>query len=475
MHDLRLAIPLHGKMAVRSFHSSDFLSAMERNDIRPAFFLGPDYFRFANTFSFLYFPLKTSEYDDPSRQTYKRLTFLSKSIRRFGVRTETTDLRFRESVESLLFHTPMFRVWSYAATVDILRRVPGISRLACWWENYKDSTSVHEGALQDLGISSVLTPGFGSYGFGYEGLFAREAKRLGIKVFSGITNYDNILNRGFRGFMPDLVAVWSKLMAEDTLKLQAIPASKIEITGPVQYDRFFRSPSLKREEFLSRLNLNPKRKTILFAGGVNITRYFEIYRLFVETEGKARLLPDYNLVVRPYPHPKLLESPGWKVIENLLAGMPNVYISFPSSNSGDDVTSTTRQKDLWGEDDLEELHCLLKFSDVMINIYSTISLEAAICDLPVIHMGYDLYTYGHRPHVTAAFMQQQTHNRRKLRLAAAKVASDEQDLLKCLQEYLHGRDIDRDARYEYALSECGYLDGKSSGRLADLIKNRQGK
>jgi len=262
-------------------------------------------------------------------------------------------------------------------------------------------------------------------------------------------------------------------MAEDTLKLQAIPAAKIEITGPVQYDRFFRPPSLGRDEFLYRINLDPKRKTILFAGGVNITRYFEIHRLLVEPAGTAKVLPDYNLVVRPYPHPKLLSSPGWKVIETLLTGKPNVYISFPTGNSGDDVTGITRKEDLYGADDLEELHCLLRYSDVMINIYSTISLEAAICDLPVIHMGYDLYTYGHRPHVTTSFMQQQTHNRRKLRLASSKVATDESDLMKCLQEYLHNRDLDREARYKYALSECGYLDGHSSERLADLIKSAE--
>ena len=86
----------------------------------------------------------------------------------------------------------------------------------------------------------------------------------------------------------------------------------------------------------------------------------------------------------------------------------------------------------------------------MVNYFSTIGLEAAICDLPTIHVGFDPYTFGLRFSVTTGFLQRQTHNRRPLRLAAARVAKNEKELFKALEDYLSDRTLDCDARRIYA-------------------------
>jgi hypothetical protein len=310
----------------------------------------------------------------------------------------------------------------------------------------------------------------GSYGFEYEGFLAREAQKCGLKAVAAITNYDNIVNRGFRGFYPDGVAVWSQLMADETMSMQRIPASRIEITGPQQFDPYFRPLPVGREDYLRRIGLDPAKKTVLFAGGVNVTRYFEIYRLFVDEQGSAPSFP-CNVIVRPYPHGKLLLSPGWTVLERLFRASDRVHISVPPINAADDPVASSLLGDLSCQDDvIDELHCQLRYSDVMVNVYSTISLEAAICDLPTIHMGYDLYTFGHKFHILTPFQQRQTHNRRPLRLAASKVARSEIELLAYVEAYLQDRSADKDARYEYALNECGYLDGQCSRRLASFVR-----
>ena len=468
MSHLKVAIPLYGKMALRSFHSPHFLEALARHHLTPLYFLGPHYFQLCEQDSPRYFELKTKDYDQEHQHC--RLARWLPELRRFVVRTDTTDLRFRESIETSLFQAPVARVLAYAALMDVLRRLPGMGPLAAWWENRADRRQVHRQTLWDQGVRGVLTPGFGSYGFEYEGFFAREAKSLGLKVVAAITNYDNIVNRGFRGFMPDKVAVWSRLMADEAMSLQKIPAFRIEITGPVQFDHLFQPLPVSREEYLQSLGLDPAQKTILFAGGVNITRYFEIYRLLLDSPAfGAASRP--NLIIRPYPHSKLLSSPGWQVLEKLFSQNDRVYISNPMSTSADNLLASDLKRDLaWGQD-ADDLYYLLKVSEVMINIFSTISLEAAICDLPVIHLGYDLYTFGHSYDMTTAFQQRQTHNRRKLRLQAARIAKDENDLLRHLGAYLQDRRLDGEARHAYALSECGYLDGKSSQRLAALLES----
>jgi len=403
LSDLKLAIPLYGKMATRSFHNSLFEASLNRRGIAPVFFVGPHYFRGME--------LDPARYSELKADAYNRLLGSCRwlremsELRRFVVRTETTDLRLRENIEGALYASRrLARVWAYAAIMDMLRRIPRLGELAAWSEAVFYKTHEHDQALKSLAVDCVLVPGFGSYGFQHEGLFAREARALGLPVISAITNYDNVVNRGFRGFMPDKVAVWSQLMADETLRLQQIPASKIEITGPVQYDRYFRPLPISRDEFLQSKGLDPTKQTIFYAGSVNVSRYYEIFQLLAEMNG-ARWESRCNLVIRPWPHPKVLRAPEWSFLEERLAQTEGVYVSNPLRFSSDTLEVASNRSDVSADTDLDELACLFKYSDVLINHFSTVSLEAAICDLPAIHVGYDSYTYGHKFSASSAFQR----------------------------------------------------------------------
>lgn len=463
----RIAIPLHGKMSSRVFHQPLFRERLQSAGFDPLFFLSPHYFKAFDFDPQRYFELRIHDYE----QHYSRHVLLQnlRLLRRFAVITETTDLRLRETVEEKLFNS---RIWGIAGSliyIDVMRRIPKLGRLLALIEKFFYVPQVHGPQLKEIGAKCVLTPGIGYYGFWNEGSFVLEAQKLGLPVFSAITNYDAIVNKGYPGFMPSCVAVWSRQMADETIKLFKVPANKIEITGPHQYDRFLRPLRMNRSEFLKSIGLNPGLKTIFFAGGVNVTRYFEIFNLLIERAGSI-WHEKFNLVIRPYPHPKMLVSPGWKVLERLLR-QEGIYISDPGSIDAEDRRNEYKQ-DLWLDEGVDELNYLLRYSDVMINYFSTISLEAAICDLPVIHLGYDIYTYGHRYGITSEFQQRQTHNRRKLRLAASKVARNEKELIEFLDGYLSDRTKEREQRREYAISECGELDGNAGSRLIDMIASR---
>ena len=467
MSEIKIGIPLHGKMAARAFHQPSFRQRLTEGGFKPLYFLSPHYFRSFEFDSEQYFELQVEQYDEYYQKHF--LLQQLRMLRRFVVVTETTDLRFREMIESKLFDATLLGMAIQMTYVSFLRRIPGMGRLLAGLERQFYITHAHDSYFRENNIQCVLTPGMGNFNFWNEGNFALEAQRMGIPAFAAITNYDNIVNMGYRGFEPTCLGVWSEQMADEVIKLHQYPAKRLEVIGAVQYDRYMRPLDLTREDFLRSIRLDPKKKTIFFAGGVNINHYFEIYRLFVEEKGRV-WKGDFNFVVRPQPHAKLLDSPGWRVMERLFIEA-GVYVSNPGSVDASGDRTRELRLDLWLDEGPDELSYLLRCSDVLVNNFSTMGLEAAICDLPTIHIGYDAYTFGVRFGVTTAFQQRMSHNRRDLRLKASKVAKSEKDLLSHIEKYLSDRSADQDARRDYAVSECGELDGRATSRLSEMIKN----
>jgi hypothetical protein len=258
-------------------------------------------------------------------------------------------------------------------------------------------------------------------------------------------------------------------MADDAIRYLGVPARRIAITGPVQYDHYFAPVRISREDFLRSKGLDPARPTVIFAGGINITRYFEMYRLLVASCNGARRRP-WNVVFRVYPSEKLLGSPEWKVLEQLLAAAEGVYVSNSVTTSSDNLRTAELKGDLARSAEVDELHALLSHGDVLINLFSTISLESALMDLPTIHLGYDEHTFGHRYLMSARGVMRLTHVKRALDMRAARVPESAAALQRDLEAYLADRSLDRDERRAYAESECGPLDGKASDRLAALLQ-----
>lgn len=468
MSKINVAIPLYGKMSARALHQPFFRQELEKRNFHPLYFLNPIHLELFDFDPDQYFELNIKEHEKYYVDHY--ILQQLRMLRRFVVVTETTDMRFREMIQTKLFDATLFGMSAQMTFVNIIRRIGGIGAFLEWVERKFYTPHIYDRQFDELDIQCVLTPGMGNYGFWQEGSFALEAQRRRIPAFAMIANYDNLVNMGYRGFTPKCLAVWSKQMADEAIRLHGFSAKQVEVTGPVQYDRYIRALPLGRDEFLESINLDPKRKTILFAGGVNINHYFDMYRVFVEKKEKI-WSEQFNLIVRPYPHMKLLSSPAWSVLEKLFISS-GAYLSNPGSIDGSGDRSAELRMDLAFEDSFDELVYLLRYSDVMINYFSTIGLEAAICDLPVIHVGYDAFAHGQNFGVTSAFLQRQTHNRRPLRLSAARVVKNETELFNALSSYLMDPTLERDARREYAISECGELDGNASSRLVEMMKAR---
>lgn len=454
-------------MAVRAFHSVLFYKALHKYDLFPIYFISNEaLLDNASENKRKYEILKIIEHDK-LYQSRIVSRFCAKA-RHFAVKTSTTDLRFREDIEqSITTEKSIFRISSESLLYDLIRHIPNIGKILLLLETNLTKTNIYNDSFRKNKIELILTPAMGNNGFLHEGIIAREAKRYKIKTLSAISNYDNIVNKGYPGYFSDKIAVWSKSMADDVIHLFHFPSKKIEITGPVPFDHYYKELLMNKKEFIESKGLSPEKNTVLYMGGVNVTRYFEILKFFRKLSTSNDNMP-FNLIIRMVPHAKVLVSPAMDLFQEICKKHNWIYVSNPLAESPD-VMEQFHMGLLNSSEEYDELHYLFKYSDVMINHYSTASLEAAILDLPSIFVGYDNYTYGQKYAFSSLFQQRQAHNNKKKRINASAKAQDEKELLLWIERYINNPMIHKSERFSYALSECEFLDGKSGERLSQLI------
>ena len=469
---INVAVPLYGKMAARAFHSPVFRGAAAQTGLSPIFYVSREALKGLDKLDVdKYEELRVSKHEEIYRKS--RMARFCVSARHFAARTATTDLRFREAIDAWIFRRrPVAHALAAATVMDGVRHLPGAGRLLIILESKLVQNDLYGESFRKHKISCVLTPAMGGMGFLQEAMVAREAKRVGVKVISAISNYDNIVNKGFPGFWADKLAVWSRDMADDAMRYFGYPAAKIEITGPVPFDQYFRPLPIDRDSFLMNKGLDSSKPTVLYMGGVNVTRYFEFLSYFRRRVSVNDKLP-YNVIFRIAPHAKIMVSPAMETFLEMARKFQWLYISNPLETSPE-VMQEFVEGVLKSHEEYDELHCLFKFSDVMINHYSTASLEASIFDLPSIFVGYDSYTFEHRYAFFSEFHQRQAHNLKKIRQQASAKAENEEDLSYWIEKYLEDRSVHKEERSKYALQECCFLDGRSGLRLCNLIRGMVG-
>ena len=161
-------------------------------------------------------------------------------------------------------------------------------------------------------------------------------------------------------------------------------------------------------------------------------------------------------------HPQAVTGPY-----KLLTGQ---YLSLASERVKIELPPVRDSKLLWDlpESDLEHLVRVLRDADVVINTASTISIDAAIFDRPVVAVAYDpagdipyersvrrYYDYTHMSHV--------------VRAGAVRLARSPDELRQKIVDYLRQPDLDREARRHIVEQQFGRVDGNSAARVVDEV------
>ena len=288
----------------------------------------------------------------------------------------------------------------------------------------------------------------------------RTAKKRGIRAMAIDPSWDNFTNKLIPVRRVDRLVVWNTIMRDQAVALHGYETQDIRIAGTPQWDAYFHNGVIaSRDEFCRRIGADPELKLItLTTSPLELYGYYDqaIETLIAALErgrfGRAQLL------VRVHPRDSIERYAAFE-------GRPGVIVEKPfkkTVRAGDgmavDVTADAQR----------HLANTMRHSDVVVQVVSTIAIEAAIFDTPIVNISFD--GPDRLPFVRSAKRYTQfTHWANIAQNGAIRDAATPEQMIELVAQYLDHPELDREGRKQVALDQCAFLDGRSGQRVAQFI------
>jgi len=307
----------------------------------------------------------------------------------------------------------------------------------------------------------------------------RESARRGIPNMTVIVGWDNSSSYNVSGADVQWATCWSALQKEELVKGSDWNPERVHIGGIPSYDGYFRKSWLMpRDEYFKLHGLDPNRKLISYASSFvhfapNFPNIEALAKLvsadsLESPDSPNRLAEPSQLLIRLHPShfqdkPKIFADERAQVFE-LEKKYPHVHVVQPVALGG--------SLGYYGGEDMDEKSSMMAYSDVLVTVYSTMLVETAVHDTPMIAAVIDTPGGWNKKGKFSLSLKEigdwPTHKRfREAR--AGRVTSNESELRDALNMYLKDRTIDSAERRKFVEDEITFTDGTSGKHTAEFI------
>lgn len=207
-------------------------------------------------------------------------------------------------------------------------------------------------------------------------------QKMKIPTIAFIFSWDNLASKGRMASSFDKYLVWSELMQTELLHFYTkVNADAVAVVGTPQFEPYVLARyASDKERFYKKFDLDSKKKTLCFScGDISTSRNDELYIETIAEAIKTGAIADVNLLIRTSP----AEDPVR--FQSFVAKYPFIKWNYP-----DWKVSRNNHQEAWsqrvpGVDDVVDLRAILAYSDVNINMLSTMSLDFMQFGKPVIN------------------------------------------------------------------------------------------
>jgi hypothetical protein len=292
-------------------------------------------------------------------------------------------------------------------------------------------------------------------------LYARDlcvelgAKQRKIPNVAFILSWDNPTTKGPFPLKPERAIVWNEIMKRELVDYHDFRPEQVYVSGPPQFDLYtHHSKFLSRDAFFKKWGLDPTKRLITYTTGSSGMLPFEdeMVDILYSQIQRGAFKQACQLLVRLHP------KDNFKLYARF-ENTPGLVIQTPGRQGKTNDSWNPTPEDMYG------LAETLYYSDVVVNIASTITIDAAAVDRPIVNASFDgksvkpyekscrrYYDFNHYKHV--------------VNTGGIKISDNAEQLVKDIQSYLDNPEQEKEGRERIRQEQCYRLDGKCGERIA---------
>lgn len=311
--------------------------------------------------------------------------------------------------------------------------------------------------------------------FGFDAEIARAARRHGARVVVVALSWDNITSKPYPSFLADYAVAWTEQMKRQLVAHVDFRSTQVVVGGVAHFDIYRRSDSgFDRDAVVRELGLDPAQPVVAVATKSPNTYLWnpdvvEVLARAVED----RKMPPCQIVVRVHPIHYRRDALGNLTYGKLLAlyreqarRYPFVGLSEPGVLDGSGLF-------VMDAEESQRTARLLRASDVVVNFFSTITIEAALLDKPVVNVcfegGKPMYPTKRTARNDIRSDAIEDHNQRIVDSGGTAIAYTPGQLVEHVARYLQDPRQDGAARALIASREAGPNGGRAGRFIADHL------
>jgi hypothetical protein len=298
----------------------------------------------------------------------------------------------------------------------------------------------------------------------------REATLHNVPTMAAIVGWDNPSSYAIRGASMDYATCWSQLQKDELIYGSDWDPERVHIGGIPSYDGYFRKEwQLSKDNYFKQHDLDPNRKLISYACSfVHFAPNYPNVEALARLVSSDKLAEPSQLLVRLHPShfqdkPKIFAEERERIFA-LEKQYSNVYVVKPVALGG--------SLGYYGGEDMDEKSSMMAYSDVLVTVYSTMVVETAVHDTPIVAAVIDVPGGWNKPKKYSLSLKKignwPTH-KRFCDAKAGRVASNENELCEVINLYLKNPSLDAAERRKFVEDEITFTDGTSGKRTAEFI------
>ncbi|REG98281.1 hypothetical protein [Flavobacterium aquicola] len=291
-----------------------------------------------------------------------------------------------------------------------------------------------------------------------------QAEQLKIKTASFIFSWDNLASKGRMAANFDYYLVWSDLMKEELLHFyKKTQSQNVETVGTPQFEPYvLERYQTTKKDFYNRFNLDSSKKTICFScGDISTSKNDELYITSIAQAIQENKIQNVNLLVRTSP----AEDPIR--FESFVKKFPFVKWNHPKWH-----LARTGHQEEWSQripskEDVTDLRSILEYSDLNINMLSTMSLDFMQFDKPVINPVFG--NKGNGLYYDQRFLEY-PHIKNVVSFKATRIVTNEEELIDAVKLYITHPETDAKNRKQLIHLQIGRPLKGTSERIAAILR-----